>query len=223
MARQVSIAVKRVVPVWRVVPKSVRRLMPQWLGRPIGTWYRDTTRRFVLSTMPKGAICAEIGVWRGDFSAQILEQTRPSQLHLVDQWQVAHDDEHKENWYGSDRISKVDLDDILHSVEDRFSDEIEAGRMLIHRAPSTDTAGKFPDGHFDWIYVDADHTYEGVQADLKAWVPKVIPGGLIAGDDYDSAGVGRAVRELVETGVGEFVAVRDGQFILKKRPGAGFR
>ena len=36
----------------------------------------------------------------------------------------------------------------------------------------------------DYLYIDADHTYEGVSADLHAWVPKVRYGGLILGDDY---------------------------------------
>jgi predicted O-methyltransferase YrrM len=36
----------------------------------------------------------------------------------------------------------------------------------------------------DFLYIDADHTYAAVLADLDAWVPHVKPGGLIAGDDY---------------------------------------
>jgi predicted O-methyltransferase YrrM len=38
----------------------------------------------------------------------------------------------------------------------------------------------------DYLYVDADHSYGGVLADLRAWVPHVKPGGLILGDDYGS-------------------------------------
>ena len=36
----------------------------------------------------------------------------------------------------------------------------------------------------DFLYVDADHSYEGTLDDLVAWVPHVRQGGLIAGDDY---------------------------------------
>ena len=38
----------------------------------------------------------------------------------------------------------------------------------------------------DYLYVDADHRYEAVFADLEAWVPYVKPGGLVLGDDYGS-------------------------------------
>jgi predicted O-methyltransferase YrrM len=47
----------------------------------------------------------------------------------------------------------------------------------------------------DFLYIDADHGYDGVMADLIAWVPHVRPGGVIVGDDYDNAiypGVKRA-------------------------------
>merc|ERR1712003_19845 len=48
---------------------------------------------------------------------------------------------------------------------------------------------------FDLIFVDADHSEEGVVADLAAWIPRVRPGGIVAGHDYLTAdgGVARAV------------------------------
>jgi predicted O-methyltransferase YrrM len=36
----------------------------------------------------------------------------------------------------------------------------------------------------DVLYIDADHSYRGVRADLDLWVPHVRPGGLVVGDDY---------------------------------------
>jgi predicted O-methyltransferase YrrM len=36
----------------------------------------------------------------------------------------------------------------------------------------------------DYLYIDADHTYDGVRADLELWAPFVKPGGLLLGDDY---------------------------------------
>jgi predicted O-methyltransferase YrrM len=51
----------------------------------------------------------------------------------------------------------------------------------------------------DFLYVDADHSYQSVRDDLAAWVPHVRAGGLIAGDDYESTvfpGVTRAWDEF---------------------------
>jgi hypothetical protein len=53
---------------------------------------------------------------------------------------------------------------------------------------------------FDVIYIDADHTYEGVKADLDAWYPLVKKGGIFGGDDYQNTtcpGVNKAVNEFV--------------------------
>jgi predicted O-methyltransferase YrrM len=42
----------------------------------------------------------------------------------------------------------------------------------------------FPNGYFDFIYIDADHSYNGVREDIKVWTPLVKEGGLIGGHDY---------------------------------------
>lgn len=38
-------------------------------------------------------------------------------------------------------------------------------------------------GLFDFIFIDGDHTYDGVRADWLAWSPHVRPGGLVAFHD----------------------------------------
>ena len=57
-------------------------------------------------------------------------------------------------------------------------------RTVLKRVYSVPAAAAFPDGHFDWVYVDALHTRAAVLDDLRAWWPKLRPGGLISGDDY---------------------------------------
>lgn len=51
-------------------------------------------------------------------------------------------------------------------------------------------------GHVDLLLVDGDHTYEGVRADLNAWLPAVYYGDSVWLDDYTpDTGVARAVSE----------------------------
>ena len=60
----------------------------------------------------------------------------------------------------------------------------------------TDEACKhIPDGHLDFVFIDADHTYEGVKRDIELWEPKVQENGLIMGHDLNWGSVARAVGE----------------------------
>jgi predicted O-methyltransferase YrrM len=36
----------------------------------------------------------------------------------------------------------------------------------------------------DFLYIDADHSFSAVLADLETWIPFVRRGGIVAGDDY---------------------------------------
>ena len=81
--------------------------------------------------------------------------------------------------------------------------------VKIHRGYSLDVVGEFPDEFFDFIYIDADHTYEGVKRDLEDWYPKMKKGGVFCGHDYVNKvaklragylrfGVAQAVDEFVK-------------------------
>lgn len=66
---------------------------------------------------------------------------------------------------------------------------------------SDECAKRFDDESLDLIFIDADHSEGWVLRDLAAWVPKVKPGGVLAGHDYDSPrypGVKRAVDAFFE-------------------------
>jgi hypothetical protein len=63
-------------------------------------------------------------------------------------------------------------------------------------APSVKAAKFIPDGSCHLIFIDANHSYESVLADIRAYLPKLAPGGLsiFAGHDYFTfAGVRNAV------------------------------
>jgi len=83
----------------------------------------------------------------------------------------------------------------------RFNHEvINTARIL--RAPSEMAARMFDDGSVDVVFLDGNHDHDSVKADIRAWKPKVRPGGILAGHDYtdvfgDFPGVKRAVDELV--------------------------
>lgn len=66
--------------------------------------------------------------------------------------------------------------------------------LVAVRAPSPEAAAQVPD--VDMVFLDGDHEYEGVKADIEAWLPKCRK--LLCGHDYghpDFPGVAEAVHE----------------------------
>jgi Methyltransferase domain len=178
---------------------------------------RDDGRAPILRTIGKDAICAEIGVWKGDFSARIRTAARPRTLHLIDLWRFVSI--YPRRWYGgASARNQDDMERIYRDVVRRFADDPS---VRIHRLDSASAASHFPNATFDWVYIDADHSYHAVLADLEAWAPKIKPRGMLAGDDYtwrDEDGnlsVERAVQDFTARQSPRDVSVVGGQFLLR--------
>lgn len=156
--------------------------------------------------IPEGTVGIEIGVWKGGSSEKFLR--RASHLHLVDSWSpIAYENSDEHGTYENylDRYAELVgsrdpadfqryYDNILQGVIDKF-----AGKPItIHRMNSRDFFKQFTE-QVDWVYVDADHSYEGCLHDLENSLRVVKPGGIIFGDDYtNKPGVRRAVDEFVQ-------------------------
>ena len=107
------------------------------------------TRMHLLGHLPQGGVVAEIGVAFGDFTTRILESNKPRKLHLVDAW-------------ASERFK-----DGLAQLRGRFSAELENGSIEINQGLSTERLSEFPDGYFDWVYIDTDHSYPTTRDELR--------------------------------------------------------
>lgn len=115
----------------------------------------------LLQEIPAHSVCAEVGILKGDFSIEILQTVRPEKLHLIDV-----DPQ-------SVKIAKV-----------RFKESIHERVVAVHEQDSSSFLLSMPDETFDWIYIDGDHSYEGVKKDLEAAHQKIKPDGLITLNDY---------------------------------------
>lgn len=137
-------------------------------------------RRQILHEMPQNAVCAEIGVWKGDYSNHILTITSPKRLHLIDPWEFQS--EFPDRMYGGTFAkNQKDMDEIFQSVKDKFDG---CTNVVINKGKSEEMLQDFPDGYLDWVYIDGNHYYEYVIKDLEICFKKVRSGGIIAGDDY---------------------------------------
>lgn len=51
----------------------------------------------------------------------------------------------------------------------------------------------------NFLFIDGAHDYQSVKEDLDAWLPMMTVNGVVAGDDWNWAGVQRAVNEKFPT------------------------
>jgi hypothetical protein len=194
-------------------------LAPQQSNRP------HRRREFLQEVLPKNSICAEIGVHKGEFSAYILRTVYPKELHLVDPWKYEESDIYKEAKYGGKtQNGQMEMDDRYKAVCVRFKSDIRSGRVKIHRGYSSNVLNEFPDGYFDWIYIDGNHLYEFVKKDLELSFKKIKPDGYITGDDYTDGGwwqggVKKAVDEFIQEKPVQLVTIWNSQFVLQKLSG----
>ena len=69
-------------------------------------------------------------------------------------------------------------------------------RSRFYKENTVAAAKNVTDDEIDFVFIDADHTYKGVKADILAWMPKVREGGYITGHDCDNSGVKKALVEI---------------------------
>lgn len=183
--------------------------------RQIGAGAKRRLNRYrVVSELPKRAVGAEVGAWKGDFSALLLKLTRPTKLYLIDPWAYRDDPGYEGAMYGGKIAGQAGMDAIYQSVCERF--QRQEDKVVVLRKTSTDAAAELAPASLDWVYIDGDHTYEAVKADLEAYGQIVRPGGVIAGDDYGMHGwwTSGAVDEFAET-VGKKPLIYGNQFLFR--------
>lgn len=176
-------------------------------------------RLSLLDKIKEGDICAEIGVLKGDYSNLILMQPL-SKLYLIDPWISIPDIPHR--WHA---VPQEEMDDYKNEVVNKFSgnDKVE-----IVEKYSADAVTDFENDHFDWIYLDANHSYNFVQQDLNNWWAKLKSNGYLCGNAYVDSPIARNVLDFgVIPAVDDFLEdkfeeinhfeVIESQFILQKK------
>lgn len=118
------------------------------------------SRESLIRKMPRGERIAELGVLAGDFSQVLLATCAPAELHLID------------------------LDLRSHRVAERFANQVDAGIVTLHEGDSVEVMSRFPNGHFSFVYIDADHGYEGVRRDIELAKQKIRTDGFLIFNDY---------------------------------------
>ena len=159
-------------------------------------------RAYILEQLDKNSNLVEVGVWKGDFSKQIWNISSPNLLVLVDSWtfdekvrgcapQVSGEEPLNQNFFDQAKKDTYDKFENIQNVHILDFNSLEA-------------SSKYEDYFFDYIYIDAEHTYQAVTKDLEVWYPKLKKNGTLFGDDYywreedDTLSLHRAYQEFIQ-------------------------
>jgi hypothetical protein len=120
---------------------------------------------------------AEIGVYRGDFAAEVLRRcVGLTAYYMVDPWRRLSD------WNKPANHEDAVLEGFFR--ETKAKTEFAAAKRVILRGKTTEVTEQISDGELDFAYIDADHTLKGIAIDLIRVYPKVRAGGFVGGDDF---------------------------------------
>jgi hypothetical protein len=179
-----------------------------------------TDRNGLIKLIPKNAVWAEVGVYKGDFSQIVLETCTPSRYYLIDNWKFEVKEHNplgdttenfsnfngRVHWehYGDNPNEHQEQN--FQDVTRRFA-QIPAVQIIRER--STKGIQSLPDHHLDVIYIDANHQYEYALRDLMQARKKVKPGGIILMDDFYEGPGGYEQNEGVMGAVNTFIKRND--------------
>lgn len=121
---------------------------------------------------------AEVGIWEAATSEILLQRYPDLFLIMVDQYLHYHE---------SRRFARRDqaaMDEALLTASRRTQPYRERSLLIV--GDSLNAARIVPATSLDWAFLDASHLYDNVWNDCIAWWPKIKPGGLLIGHDYNS-------------------------------------
>lgn len=138
---------------------------------------------------------AEIGVFEGECGQYLLKIFPELYLYGIDPW-ASYNEYEKDNMNRADE----DLWNKRKQMSTHAYNTYGPNRHQILQCKSTEADLE----ELDFVFIDANHTYDFVLADLNYWYPRVRSGGVISGHDYqwsdpiDPHGVKRAVLQFMK-------------------------
>ncbi len=158
--------------------------IPGWMLKEELGWLYDTA-----SALPIGAVSLEVGVFQGrSFFCSGFGMTLGTLVGV--------------STFMDEGSSDANGESSMRARFDHWHRAAQSHSPLhaaIFQMTSVRASRLFANGTFDSIFIDGDHSYDSVKADIEAWSPKLKPDGILCGHDYQDAfpGVISAVNQLV--------------------------
>lgn len=142
-------------------------------------WFNHGPRVLALIETERPKVCVELGSWLGASAVAVARSIRRwgGVLYCVDTWTGE---------VNQPAGTPIGAPIMLSSCARHLVEAGVSPNVRLIPATTVAAADAWAGPAIDLLYVDADHAYASVLADLHAWVPHVRSGGVILGDDYAS-------------------------------------
>jgi len=144
----------------------------------------------------------EVGVEKGKNAVIMFDNIPNLRLFLVDPYKQRDNGEYQEQ---SKRWNEKHLEKCKKQTLDRM---VGRNAVLIEKF-SEDGSQDFEDKSLDFVYLDADHSYDSTMLDIIMWTRKVRVGGIVSGHDYFYYNDKNGRRANVTEAVNDFVKMHE--------------
>lgn len=161
------------------LPNLIHRIATNRPGNLPGWFDFDDVYREAVDAAPRGVTMVEVGVWRGKSLAFLSGLGIPKSLKVIGY------DQFDPNYYLGPPLPNMSSDQWLRLVREDMRKTSPLNRANVIKSDSAKAASNHMDGSVFFVFLDAGHTEDRLSADIKAWLPKIAPGGILAGHDLD--------------------------------------
>ena len=131
------------------------------------------------NTLPKEPVIAELGVWVGNTTNHLINELKNRGYnpkdYVIDIFTGSPEHVDMIKAFGGNTLNEFQKN-VKENNNERF--------VTIVNKTTNEASKDFPDFFFDYIYIDADHSYESVRQDIYNWWPKLKLNRYFSGDDY---------------------------------------
>jgi len=180
----------KITPTWlkkirRRIIRELENKRFKYKNNSIAGEMRRGELNWLFLTAKKMNSVVEIGSWKGRSTHALLSGCKGT-VYAVDHFK----------WVKGEQICSYEKA-LQENIFQEFLKNVgHFENLKVYKMDSLQVARKFKDKSVDMVFIDADHSYEAVKADIEAWLPKVKK--LICGHDYEPKnwpGVKQAVDE----------------------------
>lgn len=123
-------------------------------------------------------VIVEVGSWKGNTTSILgkIAKEWNGTVYAVDHWRGNN------GTWNKDIATKYDVFKIFRNNMEILGLEDTVKPLVME---SSSGVGLFKENSLDIVFLDGNHTYQGIKEDISMWLPKVKNGGIICGHDAE--------------------------------------